>query len=74
LIPLITLKPEHKALFVTCSLPDLNSKLADFGMIPGSVWRLIRKIPFSGPLVLSNGNTRISVRMEDASSIFMDPA
>jgi Fe2+ transport system protein FeoA len=43
-------------------------------MIPGSVWRLIRKIPFSGPLVLSNGNTRISVRMEDASSIFVDPA
>jgi Fe2+ transport system protein FeoA len=43
-------------------------------MIPGSIWKLIRKIPFSGPFILSNGNSRISIRKEDASRIFIDLA
>ena len=74
MIPLISLPPDRNALFISCNLPDLNSRLADVGMIPGSIWKLIRKIPFSGPFILSNGNSRISIRKEDASRIFIDLA
>jgi Fe2+ transport system protein FeoA len=61
-------------LFKSCTLPDLNARLADMGMIPGTIWKLIQKVPFSGPLILSNGETRISVRKADAEKIFVDPA
>jgi len=36
------------------------------------VWKLVRKIPFSGPLILSDGNARISIRQKDASTIFVE--
>jgi Fe2+ transport system protein FeoA len=41
-------------------------------MIPGTIWKIVNQIPFSGPLVLSNGPIRISVRKEDADFIFME--
>jgi Fe2+ transport system protein FeoA len=41
------------------------------GLIKGSTWRVIQKMPFSGPLVIGNGSSRISIRQEDAQSIMM---
>jgi len=67
--------PLHqKFAFISCSLPSLCSRLADVGMVPGSVWEIIAKIPFSGPLILANGMIRISVREQDATRIMVEPA
>ena len=71
---LVQFPMSKKLLFKSCSLPDLNARLADMGMIPGTIWKLIQKVPFSGPFILSNGETRISVRKADAEQIFVDPA
>jgi len=72
LIALSVLPPNLYALFVSCKSLDLNAKLADIGMIPGSIWKIVNRLPFSGPLVLSNGPIRISVRREDAAQILME--
>jgi Fe2+ transport system protein FeoA len=72
LVSLSILPANHQALFVSCQIPGLNAKLADLGMIPGTIWKIVNQIPFSGPLVLSNGPIRISVRKEDADFIFME--
>jgi Fe2+ transport system protein FeoA len=72
--PLLNFSPKKKVCFRSCSLPDLNLRLADMGMVPGSVWEMIRKIPFSGPMIVGNGQTQISLREEDAARIFVDPA
>jgi len=71
LIALSTLPPQHSALFVSCKSQDLSAKLADIGMIPGSIWKIVNQVPFSGPMVLSNGPIRISIRKEDAANILM---
>jgi Fe2+ transport system protein FeoA len=65
--------PQKKVRFRSCTLPDLNLRLADMGMVPGSIWEMIRKIPFSGPLILGNGHTQISLREEDAARIMVEP-
>jgi len=72
LIPLTDLTPDHQALIVSCSIPLLSAKLADIGMLPGTVWKLIKVVPFAGPLILSNGNTRLSIRREDAKTILVE--
>jgi Fe2+ transport system protein FeoA len=66
------LLPDHQALFVTCNLPVLSAKLADIGMLPGTLWKLLSKTPFSGPVIIGNGQTRLSIRREDADSILME--
>ncbi len=58
---------------MSCRLVNLYPKLADMGLIEGSIWKVIQKMPFHGPLVLSNGSSRISIREEDARSILMQP-
>ena len=44
------------------------------GMIPGTVWEVIGKIAFSGPLIVGNGSVRISIRPEDAARISVQTA
>ena len=73
LITLSTLPINQFAYFVSCQASDLNARLADVGMMPGTIWKVIQKIPFAGPLVLSNGNIHISLRAEDAGKIIMQP-
>jgi Fe2+ transport system protein FeoA len=63
-----------RVIFLSCSLPSLCSRLADVGMIPGTVWEVIGKIAFSGPLIVGNGSVRISIRPEDAARISVQPA
>lgn len=55
-----------------CLKSELNARLADVGMLPGTVWQMVAKIPFSGPVVISNGNMRISLREEDAREIVVE--
>jgi Fe2+ transport system protein FeoA len=42
-------------------------------MVPGSIWEILGKIPFSGPLIVGNESIRISIRPEDADSILVEP-
>ena len=49
-------------------------RLADVGMIPGTVWEVLGKISFSGPLIVGNGSVRISIRPEDAARISVQSA
>lgn len=72
MIPLSDLSFDNQVLFVSCGIPTLAAKLADIGMLPGTAWKLLVKVPFSGPLVISDGNTRLSIRREDAKKIIMD--
>jgi Fe2+ transport system protein FeoA len=70
-MPLSELPPACPAVFLSCSETSIYPKLADMGLIEGSTWQVIQKMPFSGPLVISNGSSRISIRQEDARSILM---
>lgn len=70
-MPLCELAPGSQALFLSCSSQAIYPKLADMGLIEGSTWTVIQKMPFHGPLVISNGSSRISIREEDARFILM---
>jgi Fe2+ transport system protein FeoA len=71
---LLSIPAHKKVVFISCSLPALCSRLADVGMIPGSTWEVMGKIPFSGPLIVGNGSIRISIRPEDAAKISVEAA
>jgi Fe2+ transport system protein FeoA len=71
---LLSVQTEKKVSFVSCSQPALCSRLADLGMIPGTVWEVLGRISFSGPLIVGNGSIRISIRPEDAAKISVIPA
>jgi Fe2+ transport system protein FeoA len=66
------LAPENQAVFMSCKSQTLYAKLADMGLIEGSVWEVIKKMPFHGPLILGNGSCRISIREEDADLVWME--
>lgn len=50
---------------------DFDSKLMEFGIIPGAKIKVINKAPFNGPIYVSFGSQRIAIRKQEASSIIL---
>jgi len=48
---------------------DFDSKLMEYGLIPGANIRVINKAPFHGPIFISIGSQKIAIRKEEASFI-----
>lgn len=59
----------QKIRLLRCTEPVLSARLAEVGMVPGSLWEVLRSLPFSGPLVLSDGAMQIGIRKRDARVI-----
>lgn len=71
---LLSLKAGQKFRLLSCSEPVLLARLAEVGMVPGSFWNVLRLMPFSGPLVLSDGALQIGIRQKDAGRILVESA
>ena len=72
LIPLNTLEPGDTAVireFVDNS--RLQSRLVEMGVLPGEKIRLIKKIPFKGPLEVKIRSYYLSLRWQDADQILV---
>lgn len=48
---------------------DFDSKLMEYGIIPGAEIVVINKAPFNGPIYISIGQQKIAIRKEEASFI-----
>ncbi len=53
--------------------PFLRTKLMEMGIVPGVEITLTLKAPFYGPIAFAYGNTQISIRLEDAEFIQVNP-
>ena len=49
----------------------LKVRLAELGFIPGMEVRMIKKSPFSGPVQIKINNYYLTLRKEDATSIYI---
>ena len=73
MLALSALLPHKEALFISCAKPDLAAKLTDMGMLPGTRWQLLGRMPFYGPLLIGNERARLSIRHQDSQLIWMEP-
>lgn len=51
---------------------DFDSKLMEYGIIPGAVVSVLNKAPFSGPIYISIDFQRIAIRQAEASYIILE--
>jgi len=48
---------------------DFDSKLMEYGIIPGAELVVLNKAPFNGPIYVSIGSQKIAIRKDEASFI-----
>jgi len=48
---------------------DFDSKLMEYGIIPGAELVVLNKAPFNGPIFVSIGSQKIAIRKDEASFI-----
>jgi ferrous iron transport protein A len=48
---------------------EFDSKLMEYGIIPGAELVVLNKAPFNGPIYISIGSQKIAIRKEEASFI-----
>ena len=51
---------------------DFDSKLMEYGIIPGAAVSIINKAPFNGPIYISIESQRIAIRKEEATYIITE--
>ncbi|MEN8787284.1 MAG: FeoA family protein [Flavobacteriales bacterium] len=50
---------------------EFDSKLMEYGIIPGAELVVLNKAPFNGPIYISIGSQKIAIRKEEASFIIL---
>jgi Fe2+ transport system protein FeoA len=48
---------------------SFTERLREFGLIPGTLIRLLRKAPFNGPIEIQFRNSRLVLRPEEISHL-----
>ena len=51
---------------------DFDSKLMEYGIIPGASGNILNRAPFNGPIYISIGSQKIAIRRIEASYIFLE--
>lgn len=51
---------------------SLTERLREFGLIPGTVIRLLRKAPFNGPVEIQYRNSRIVLRPNELAHLRLE--
>ena len=51
---------------------EFDSKLMEYGIIPGASLRVLNRAPFNGPIFLAIGSQQIAVRKQEASHIILE--
>lgn len=49
------------------------TRLMELGVVPGATVAMLGRAPFSGPVRLALGQTRLSIRLEQAAAIDVEP-
>jgi ferrous iron transport protein A len=50
---------------------DFDSKLMEYGIVPGAKLMVLNKAPFNGPIYIAIGSQKIAIRKEEASYIIL---
>tara|TARA_B100000809_G_C14693496_1_gene371426 strand:- start:119 stop:337 length:219 start_codon:yes stop_codon:yes gene_type:complete len=50
----------------------LITKLFEFGLLPGSKFRVVNIAPFNGPISILVNDTRVALRQKEAEFILVD--
>ena len=66
------LKVGDQAKIIRIADDVFRTKLLEMGVMPGTLVTLMLRAPFNGPLAFSYENTMLSIRKEDANSIFAE--
>ncbi len=53
--------------------PVFRTKMLEMGITQGTLLRMSMKAPFGGPIAFEFDNTTLSIRLEDADEIIIDP-
>jgi ferrous iron transport protein A len=62
-----------KARIVTYTQHDsFTERLREFGLIPGTIIRLLRKAPFNGPVEIQYRNSRIVLRPSEVTHMLLE--
>lgn len=51
--------------------PFVRERLLEFGVAPGRLLRVLRKLPFSGPVIVQVGTLFIALRREEADQVWV---
>ncbi len=50
---------------------DFDSKLMEYGIVPGANITVLNRAPFNGPIYIAIGSQKIAIRKEEASYIML---
>lgn len=53
--------------------PDYKKRFLDLGMLPGTVVKVVRKVPFGGPMIIQVRGYQIGIRTTEAKEIIIEP-
>ncbi|MDG1915871.1 MAG: FeoA family protein [Crocinitomix sp.] len=69
---LCDLKVEKKGMVRYIQENPVSSKLAEFGILPGTTFSILNKAPFHGPIFILIENNRIALRRKEAAFIIVE--
>jgi len=52
---------------------SFSERLKEFGLIPGTIFTLIRQAPLGGPIEIKYGESRIALRTDSNNTILVEP-
>ena len=51
---------------------EFTERLQELGLTPGSLIRIVRRAPFSGPFEIVCGRTRLALRAQEGDKIYVE--
>lgn len=60
----------HTILDITAE-PLVRERLLELGLAPGRKVRLLRCLPFSGPVIVQSGTVVVALRYEEAAQVWV---
>ncbi|MGB1103239.1 MAG: FeoA family protein [Crocinitomicaceae bacterium] len=51
---------------------DVAERLVEFGFLPGTVFSVVSRAPFNGPLCVQIDNNRIALRLKEAAFVLVE--
>lgn len=69
---LCDLNVEKKGIIKYIQENSVSTKLAEFGILPGTKFSILNKAPFYGPIFILIENNRIALRRKEAAFIIVE--
>jgi Fe2+ transport system protein FeoA len=51
---------------------DVAERLMEFGFLPGTIFSVISRAPFNGPVCIQIENNRIALRLKEAAFVLVE--